>query len=116
MGSEVVVVPIIFLTIAAISISYFYLRYRERSTIIEKGLTPDQMLALYDKKKDPLLMLKIGVVVFFFGLGLGIGMLIEEANGNDAWIPFLLFTSTGLGFIVAFYLSKRFEKTEKLNS
>lgn len=113
MGSEVIVVPIIFLTIAAISISYFYLRYRERSTIIEKGLTPEQMLALYDKKRDPLLMLKIGVVVFFFGLGMGIGMLIEEYTGHEAWVPFLIFTLTGLGFIVAFYLSKRFEKSDR---
>lgn len=110
MGSEVIVVPIIFLTTAAVFISYFYLRYRERSTIIEKGLTPEQMLALYDKKKDPFLMLKIGVVVFFFGLGMGLGMVIEEQTGSEAWIPFLIFTLTGLGFVVAFYLSKRLEQ------
>ncbi len=109
MGSEVIVVPIIFLTTAAVFISYFYLRYRERSTIIEKGLTPEQMLALYDKKRDPYLMLKIGVVVFFFGLGLGLGMVIQEQTHSDAWVPFLIFTLTGLGFVVAFYLTKNLE-------
>ncbi len=113
MGSEVIVVPIIFFTTAAVIISYFYLRYRERSTIIEKGLTPEQMLALYDKKRDPYLMLKIGVVIFFFGLGLGLGMLIEENTHQDAWVPFLIFSLTGLGFVVAFYLTKMLETKDK---
>ena len=113
MGSEVIVVPIIFFTTAAVIISYFYLRYRERSTIIERGLTPEQMLALYDKKRDPFLMLKIGVVVFFFGLGLGIGMLLERSTHEEAWVPFLIFTGTGLGFIVAFYLTKMLESPKK---
>ena len=109
MGSEVVVVPIIFFTVGAVLIAYFYLRYRERSTIIERGLSTEQMLALYNKKRDPLLMLKIGVVVFFFGLGMGGGLLIQEMTGVEEWVPFLIFTMTGLGFIVAFFVSKKYQ-------
>lgn len=110
MGSEVIVVPIIFFSVGAVLIAYFYLRFRERSTIIERGLSTEQMLALYNKKRDPLLMLKIGVVVFFFGLGLGGGLLIQEMTGVEEWVPFLIFTMTGLGFIVAFFVSKKYQE------
>lgn len=110
MGSEVIVVPIIFFSVGAVLIAYFYLRYRERSTIIERGLSTEQMLALYNKKRDPLIMLKIGVVVFFFGLGLGGGLLIQEMTGVEEWVPFLIFTMTGLGFIVAFFVSKKYQE------
>ncbi|MCZ7601817.1 MAG: hypothetical protein QY331_12095 [Melioribacteraceae bacterium] len=110
MGSEVIVVPIIFFTTGAVLIAYYYLRYRERSTIIERGLSTEQMMALYNKKRDPLIMLKIGVVVFFFGLGLGGGLLIQEMTGVEEWVPFLIFTMTGLGFIVAFFVSKKYQE------
>jgi hypothetical protein len=113
MGSEVIVVPIIFFSTGAVLIAYFYMRYRERTTIIERGLSTEQMMALYNKKRDPLLMLKTGIVVFFFGLGLGGGSLLNEMTGYEEWIAFLIFTMTGLGFIVAYFLSKKYGSPEK---
>jgi hypothetical protein len=113
MGSEVIVVPIIFFSTGAVLIAYFYMRYRERTTIIERGLSTEQMMALYNKKRDPLLMLKTGIVVFFFGLGLGGGSLLNEMTGYEEWIAFLIFKMTGLGFIVAYFLSKKYGSPEK---
>ncbi len=113
MGSEVIVVPIIFFSTGAVLIAYFYLRYRERSTIIERGLSTEQMMALYSKKRDPLAMLKIGIVTFFFGLGLGGGLLLKELTGYEEWVPFLLFTMTGLGFVAAFFVSKKHKETKE---
>lgn len=115
MGSEVIVVPIIFFSVGAVVLSYIYFRYKERSTIIERGLSTEQMMALYNskRKKDPLLLLKIGIVVFFFGLGIGSGTLLAEYTGYEEWIAFLIFTSTGVGFIVAFFVSKKYESPEK---
>lgn len=113
MGSEVIVVPIIFFATGAVLITYLYLRYRERTTIIERGLSTEQMMALYNKKRDPLMMLKTGIVVFFFGLGLGGGTLLNELTGYEEWIAFLIFTMTGIGFIVAFLVSKKYESHEK---
>ena len=37
MGSEVIVVPIIFFTFGAVILSFIYYRYKERTAIIEKG-------------------------------------------------------------------------------
>jgi len=114
MGSEVIVVPIIFFTCGAIVLAYIYYRYKERAAIIEKELSTEQMTALFNKnvKRDPLLMLKIGIVVFFFGLGLGGGTLLNVMTGYEEWIAFLIFTMTGLGFIVAFFVSKKYESPE----
>jgi uncharacterized membrane protein len=58
-------------------------------------------------------MLKTGIVVFFFGLGLGGGSLLNEMTGYEEWIAFLIFTMTGLGFIVAYFLSKKYGSPEK---
>ena len=115
MGSEVIVVPIIFFTCGAVLLAYIFYRYKERSAIIEKGLSTEQMAAFFNRniKRDPLLMLKIGIVVFFFGLGLGGGTLLNEMTGYEEWIAFLIFTMTGLGFIVAYFVSKKYESPEK---
>ena len=115
MGSEVIVVPIIFFACGAVLLSFIYYRYKERTAIIERGLSTEQMAAFFNRniRRDPLLMLKIGIVVFFFGLGIGGGTLLSEYTGYEEWIAFLIFTMSGIGFIVAFLVSKKYESPEK---
>lgn len=109
MNSEVIIMPILFLVTGAVIIAYFYLRNKERQLIIERGLSTEQMLALYRRKKDPLIMLKTGIVILFFGIGLGGGMLLNELTGYEEFIAFMIFTFTGLGFIIAFFVSKKYQ-------
>lgn len=104
-------VPIIFfLVVGLVLVTYYYFRSKERQLMIEKGLSTEQIAEILSKKKDPLLMLKIGMVILFFGLGLGIGLLIGAYTGVDEWIPFLTITGIGLGFIFAYVFANKIKK------
>ena len=95
-------IPIIFfLVVGAIMITWIYYRSRERTMLIEKGLSLDEIKALYYKKRDPYLMLKFGIVILFFGIGLGVGILLQNWTDEDAWVPLIMISMTGDGFIVA---------------
>ena len=99
-----VFIPIVlFLVTGLILVVYFYLRSRERQMLIEKNLDAASIKEFFESKKnsDPFRLLKFGVICFFFGLGLGVGLILEDATYKDYWVPLLLFTVTGLGFVVA---------------
>ncbi|MGE5458303.1 MAG: DUF6249 domain-containing protein [Methanococcaceae archaeon] len=112
-GVVAVFVPIVmFLVIGLVLVTFFYLRSKEKQMLIEKGLTSDEIKSFYDKKSDPFIMLKLGVVALFFGLGLGIGMAMEDATGKEYWVPLFIFSSTGLGFIIANLVGNKMRKKE----
>jgi uncharacterized membrane protein len=90
-----------FIVIGLVMITFFYLRSKERQMLIEKGLSLTEMKEFYQNKKDPFVLTKIGIIAVFFGIGLGFGLMLEENTGKDFWVPFLLFISTGLGFVLA---------------
>ena len=110
-GVVAVFIPIVmFLVIGLILVTYFYFRSRERQMLIDKGLSADQIKEFFDRKKDSLNLLKIGIIVFFFGLGIGFGMMLKDYSGKEYWIPFSLFVLTGIGFVVANLVSRRMIK------
>jgi uncharacterized membrane protein YkgB len=110
-----VFVPIImFIVIGLVLITFFYLRSKERQMLIEKGLSLTEMKEFYKNKKDPFVLMKIGVITVFFGLGLGIGLMLQEYTTRDFWVPFLLFLSTGLGFVIAGILGRVLSKKEQV--
>jgi hypothetical protein len=103
MEKEIAVfIPIIaFLVIGLVIVTAIFFKSREKQLLIEKGLTPEAIKEFYHQKSDPFRLMKIGIVILFFGMGLGIGLILNEEIGKDYWVPFLLFTFTGIGFIVA---------------
>jgi hypothetical protein len=106
-----VMIPIIVtLIIGLVIVTAIFYRSREKQLLIERGLTPEQIKEFYQEKKDPYRLMKIGMVILFFGLGLGLGLVLQEETGKDYWVPFLMFTITGLGFIIANVASKSLEK------
>lgn len=106
-----VFIPIIItLVIGLVLVTYFYFRSRERQMLIDKGLSAEQVKEFFDRKKDSFVLLKIGVIVIFFGLGLGFGMMLQDATAKEYWIPFSLFVLTGIGFVVANLLSRKMMK------
>jgi hypothetical protein len=110
-GVIAVFIPIIMLlVIGLVLVTYFYFRSRERQMLIDKGLSAEQIKEFFERKKDNLNLLKIGVIVFFFGLGLGFGMMLEDFTSKEYWIPFSLFVLTGIGFIVANLVSRKMTK------
>jgi uncharacterized membrane protein len=118
MNENVVVffVPIISVIVTGmVLVTYFYLKSKEKQMLIEKGLSAEEMKDFYTKKKDPFVLLKIGIIALFFGIGLGFGLMLQEKTDNDFWVPFLLFTSTGVGFIVANLLGRAMLKKESVS-
>ena len=108
-----VFVPIIlFIVTGLVLVTFFYFRSKEKQMLIEKGLSSDEIKTFYDKKKDPYLLMKIGIVSIFFGLGLGFGLMLQENTSKDFWVPFLLFVSTGVGFVLANIFGRAMVKKE----
>ncbi len=75
--------------------------------IIERGLSNEEMITFYKARRNPFTMLKIGIVTIFFGFGLGFGMMLDNYTNEDFWIAFLLFTFSGLGFVISFLVSRK---------
>jgi purine-cytosine permease-like protein len=106
-----VFIPIVtVLVIGIILVSFFFFRSRERQLLIEKGMDAQSIKEFFEGKKDPLRMLKIGIVTIAFGLGLGFGIKMEVDDGGGYWIPLFLFTVTGIGFVVANVVARKIEK------
>lgn len=112
MEKEIAVfIPIIFtLVTGLVFVTYLFFKSREKQMLIEKGLPPEAIKEFYESKKDPFRLLKIGLIIVFFGIGLGLGMMLEDLTGKDYWVPFMLFTVTGLGFVLAGMAGKKLDK------
>ena len=97
-----VFIPIIlFLVIGLVIVIAIYYKSREKQLLIEKGLSAEEIKKFFEDKRDPFIMLKIGIISIFFGLGIGFGMMLERSNHGDYWVPLFLFTFTGVGFVIA---------------
>ncbi len=94
-------------------VTYFYFRARERQMMIEKGLTPEQMSELFKSKRNPYTWLKLGVVTILSGIGIGLGVIAENADWNEGFISLFIITFIGLGFVGAFFVSRKFEKEDE---
>jgi len=109
-------IPIIlFLVTGLVIITWIYFRSKEKQMIIYKGMSYEQMQEFFKIRRDKYLFFKLGLVIFFFGVGLGVGLLLQSFYEIDAWVPFLTFTMTGIGFIVAFFWARKLEKNEQQN-
>ena len=110
-----VFIPIIFFIVTGlVMVTFFYFRSKEKQMLIEKGLSSEEIKTFYDRKRDPFVLMKIGIVCLFFGIGLGFGMMLQQNTNQEFWVPFLLFVSTGLGFVLANILGRSMLKKENL--
>ena len=120
-------IPIImFLVIGLVIITYVYFRSKEKQMMIEKGLSYEQMVELLKTKRDPFAMLKFGIVILFLGLGIGLGFLFQQwtyGSGMDRWadhdvegqwMGFWVVAMSGLGFIIAFLVTRKLKNGSNL--
>jgi positive regulator of sigma E activity len=70
------------------------------------------MKEYFQRRSDPNRLLKIGIICIFFGIGLGLGLMLQDYLGRDYYVPFSLFTITGIGFVAANLISKKFESKD----
>ena len=107
MGNEIFVPIVFFLTVAGIWGFIVLTRHKERMTMIEKGLKPEDMKALYERgtlRINPLSSLKWGMIFAFVGVAALIGMYLRTAYYVEEGIyPALMCLFGGLG-LLAFYM------------
>ena len=101
-GVIAVFIPIImFLIIGLIAVTLIYYRSRERQMLIDKGLSAEDMKKFFEQKRDPFLLLKVGIICIFFGIGLGIGMMSGAEETREVVTPTSIFIFTGIGLVLA---------------
>ena len=110
-AAEIIVPTVFFLSTGFIIFSFLYFRSNERQWMIEKGLSAEQITELFKAKRNPVTWLRIGVVLFIFGICLGIGLMLDRATDNEFWIPLLVISGIGSGFIAAFFIGNKYDKT-----
>jgi uncharacterized membrane protein YkgB len=106
---------LITLIIGLVLATYFYFRSKERQMMIEKGLSPEQISELFKSKRNPYIWLKLGIIIIGAGLGIGFGVMAAYAELNEGLISLSIITLTGLGFVGAFFISRKFEKEDEKN-
>ena len=114
MGSEVIVVPIIFGVIFAIAYLYFSTRNKERLALIEKGADASIFVKGRNGQTAPIwkvLLLNLALLLMSIGIGIFIAALLKNIGiEEDVAYPATIFLMSGIGLFVGFTMTKRLEK------
>jgi hypothetical protein len=110
-GPEILIPITFFATIGGIWGYTLHSRHRERMTIIEKGLKPEDMKALYERglsRTNPLSSLKWGIVFICIGVAVLLGMWLHiNFNVEEGVYPALISLMGGLGLISFYAIASR---------
>lgn len=109
-GGEFFIPITMFLVTGIVLVTWIYFRSKEKQMMIEKGMSYEQMVEFLKNKRNPYTWLKFGIVIMISGVGIGIGSYLGENYDNLGGLAALFIISfIGLGFIVAFYATKKYE-------
>jgi len=114
MGSEIIVLPVIFGTVFGIFYLYISARNRERLALIDKGADAS---IFYSKKKHvtpvwKVIVINLALLLVGIGMGIFIANILTHNMGidEDVAYPGTIFILAGLGLFAGFFVSKRFNK------
>ncbi len=117
MGSEVIILPVIFGVIFAIAYLYFSTRNKERLALIEKGA--DASIFVRGKREGAapfwkVIILNIALLLIGIGVAIFVGSILVYNFGLDEGVayPGTIFTLAGVGLLVGFTMTKRLEKED----
>jgi hypothetical protein len=114
MGSEIVIVPIMFGVIFGIFYLYLSTRNKERLALIEKGA--DASIFMKGKGHTApiwkVLILNLALLLMGIGLGVFIASLLDNYTklDEDAVYPAVIFFMAGVGLYIGFNLTKNLDK------
>ena len=114
MGTEIIIVPIMFGVIFGIFYLFISTRNKERLALIEKGA--DASIFMKGKGHTApiwkVLILNLALLLMGIGLGTFIAMLFESFTtlDEDALYPAIIFFMAGVGLFVGFNMTKNLEK------
>ncbi len=114
MGSELIIVPVIFAAIFGVFYLYFSTRNKERLALIEKGA--DASIFVKGKVHTApiwkVLILNLALLLMGIGAGIIIGGIIRENLNVDGEIamPGTIFLLAGVGLFIGFNMTKNLDK------
>jgi len=113
MGSEVIIVPIIFGILFGIVYLFYTTRNKERMALIEKGVGAE----LFNRGKRntapvwKVFILNVAVLMMGIGVGIFIATILDNYTTiGEAVYPATIFTTAGIGLFVGFNLTKNLDK------
>ena len=111
MGSEVIIMPIIFGVIFGMFYLYISARNRERLALIEKGA---EASIFYSRKKSmtpiwKVIVINLALLLVGIGLGIFIANLLSINLGvdEDVAYPGTIFLLAGLGLFTGFFITRK---------
>lgn len=114
MGSEVVIMPLLFGAIFGVVYLYFSTRNKERLALIEKGLSAGIFAGDKSKASPIWKILFLNTALVFIGIGLGIfiAAILSTNFGvqEDVAYPGTIFTLAGIGLLIGYRLSTKKER------
>jgi len=113
MGSELIVVPIIFGAIFGVFYLHYSTRNKERLALIEKGA--DASIFIKGKRHTApiwkILILNLALLLMGIGVGVFIAMILDKYTSlGDGILPATIFTMAGIGLFIGFNLTKDLDK------
>ena len=126
-GTIAVFIPIIFTVVIGLVVAVsLQLKSKEKQMMIEKGLSPEQMIELLKAKekdgKNRYYLLKSGIILIFLVIGGIVGNMIDRAffYSNDRYFHddpvygvWLAFLGLGIGAVAAHFIAKKVEISEE---
>ncbi len=111
MAEGIVAMVFFFTTIMVIVGITVVSRHRERMTIFEKGLNPEDLKVLYAKSlrpSDPRTSLKWGILLVMVGAGLMLGLWLHDTYFvSEGVVPGIRAIAGGLGLVLFYYLAPK---------
>lgn len=114
MGSELIIIPIIFGAIFGVFYLYFSTRNKERLALIEKGA--DASIFMKGKAHTApiwkVLILNLALLLMGIGLGTFTASILENYTtlDPDALYPSIIFFMAGIGLFIGFKMTKDLDK------
>jgi len=111
MGSEVIIIPVIFGLIFGIFYLYISARNRERLALIEKGAEASIFYGT-NRRATPIwkvIVVNLSLLLVGIGLGIFIAGILSSVLGVQEEIAFpgTIFCMAGIGLFTGFYLTKK---------
>lgn len=113
MGSEVIIMPIIFGVLFGIVYLFISSRHKERLALIEKGADAS---IFYSNKKTTspiwkVLVVNLAMILMGIGVGIFIAGILHYNLGVDAEVayPGTIFTLAGMGLFTGFKFSQKLD-------
>ncbi len=108
MGSELIIVPIVFGVIFGIVYLVVSARNKERLALIEKGA--DASIFYSGKRKSSAQIVVLNFALLLMGVGAGIflgGLFTTLGMDEEIAMPGTIFFTAGAGLLTGFYLTKK---------